>query len=248
MLCSAALLVASAYDLVEREVPDEIWLLAWPSALFLTGLWLAQDPDALVPALISILVSLFLAALIYYTGLMGGADAKALVLIALAFPINGPWALLNGHPFVPLATFSNALALSALLALSFLALNLAWRARSGLPLFEGIEAPLAVKVLVLLTGLKMRSEDILSGGRHFFPLEVVDEDGSRRISLILRVEELYGRLEGLKKALKEGLLPDYIWASPGLPMVVFISAGFLLAIFIGDLVFLALVALLSVLI
>ena len=246
-LCSAALAAASLFDLRDREVPDVLWALAIPPLAFLTALWLLENPELAPVALLSILLAVLLAGLIYYTGLMGGADAKALVLVALACPLKGPWAILTGHPFTPLATFSNALLLSALTSVCLLAKNLAWKARTGLPLFEGLRAPLAVKALVLLTGFKMRTRDVLEGRKHVFPLEVVREDGSRELSPALKVDALYERLGELREAGDPALLPEYIWVSPGLPMVAFLTAGFIMAFFLGDILFSAILALIEVL-
>ena len=246
-LCLAALIAASVFDLAQREVPDVLWAVMAPPMALLTALWLLKNPEYAQLALLSILLAALLAALIYYTGLMGGADAKALVVVALACPLNGPWAFLPGHPFTPLATFSNALVLSVLMAICLFIRNLAWKAKTGLPLFEGLRAPLAVKALVLLTGFKMRSQEVLKGRKHVFPLEVVREDGSREVAIALKIDALYERLDELRKIGDSALLPDYIWVSPGLPMIVFITAGFLFACFLGDLLFSAILALIRAL-
>jgi len=38
------------------------------------------------------------------------------------------------------------------------------------------------------------------------------------------------------KAKDEGKIEDAVWATPGLPMLIFITIGFILALTIGDLV------------
>ena len=245
-LCLATLIAASAFDLTRREVPDVLWTVMAPPMALLTALWLLRNPGYTWLALLSILLAALLAALIYYTGLMGGADAKALVVVALACPLNGPWTILPGHLFTPLATFSNALFLSVLMAICLFVRNLAWKAKTGLPLFKGLQAPLAVKVLVMLTGFKMRSQEVLEGRKHVFPLEVIREDGSRELTVALKIDAFYERLDELREISDSVLLPDYIWVSPGLPMIVFITVGFLLAFFLGDLLFSAILALIRV--
>ncbi|RLI07128.1 hypothetical protein DRO32_04405 [Candidatus Bathyarchaeota archaeon] len=247
-LCLTALSAASLLDLRRREVPDALWLLSGPPLAVLTALWLLRNPGCLTLVVFSLLTTLALAAAIYFTGIMGGADSKALVLIAVACPTDSPWDLLESHPFTPLASFSNALVLTALLSASLLIYNLAWRMRTGLPLFEGIKASRAARALALLSGFKAKTSEVLSGRRHLFPLEVLAEDGSRELSIALGLDLLYDRLEALREASRRGAgLPEYMWVSPGLPMVLFITAGFVMACFLGDLLFSALSFLLGLL-
>jgi preflagellin peptidase FlaK len=63
------------------------------------------------------------------------------------------------------------------------------------------------------------------------------EDGLKRKLVLIPKDE--GRDEIVKRldnALQKGQIRDSIWASPGLPFLIFITAGFVIALFVGDIV------------
>jgi uncharacterized radical SAM superfamily Fe-S cluster-containing enzyme len=63
------------------------------------------------------------------------------------------------------------------------------------------------------------------------------ENGLRRKLVVIPKDA--GRdaaVDRLAKAAEAGKIPDSVWASPGLPMLVFITAGLIIALFLGDLV------------
>ena len=235
-VCTIALCIASIWDIRHREIPDRVWAISTPVNLVLLIWELMLDPSDLPLVLISISITCLTSLLIYYSGLAGGADAKALALMAVSCPINRHEPLFSSHPFVPMMAFSNALLFSISSSLLILMKNLAWKLRTKRPLFEGLEAPPVVKILALLSGYKIRLKD-LPKTKFVFPMEVfIEEDGRvrRKLGLVVKVGD-YADLEGL---LRSGVdLPDYIWVSPGLPMVVFLTAGFVSAITLGDLLF-----------
>jgi len=250
-ICSLALFTASIFDLVEREIPDSVWLSSGPLLALLTALWLYREPALIPMALLSMALAFSLSVALFYSGLMGGADSKAIALVAIAFPL-GPGQEHRGplyvHPFLPLASFLNALALSTLMAFYMLFRNLAWKLRTGLSFFGGLEGPWYVKALVLLSGYKVEARRLLEL-KDVFPLELVEEAGGpgpvrRRLALSMGLGD-EERLEALREAVRKGLVEDYVWISPGLPMVAFITVGFLLAYYIGDLLTYALRAILT---
>ena len=231
--------MASFFDLRTRQVPDKVWLLPAPLSAALTALWLAYEPWELSNVLLSLGLVALIGVLGYYSGLMGGADAKALFFIAISTPIYRYGPLLPMHPFPPVATFSNALALSGLSPIYMLVRNLAWRLRTGRSFFEGIEASPLAKALALLAGYKMRVEE-LREAEFVFPMEVVAEEGGaprRKLVVFVRLREEEELFRRAVKAVEEGTIRDYIWVSPGLPLVFFITVGYLLALAIGDLLF-----------
>ena len=239
--CLVILSVASVMDTREREVPDKVWLVPAPLLASLTAYDILASGREVVPVLLSLILTGLLALLIYYSGLMGGADAKALVLIAISCPLYYSEPLLPSHPVLPLAAFSNSLLLSLSVSASLLAKNVAWRLR-GRSLFEGLEGvPVLTKALVLLSGYKMKVRDFLRT-RFLFTLEaLVEENGSYRRVLVpvVRLTNENESISWVRRALELGLVSedDHIWVSPGLPMIVFITAGFALALFMGDVLF-----------
>jgi len=68
-------------------------------------------------------------------------------------------------------------------------------------------------------------------------IEVDQDKGHKRKLIILPKDE--GRneiVERLNKATESGTIKDGVWATPGLPMLIFVTAGLLVALFVGDIV------------
>ncbi|HDJ26425.1 MAG TPA: hypothetical protein ENF34_03830 [Candidatus Bathyarchaeota archaeon] len=248
-LCAVVLLSASIFDLRNREIPDKVWLIPAPISALLTAVRLLLKPELAISVAISICLSALIGIAIYFSGLMGGADAKAIVFISISVPTYEQAPILALHPFVPLATFSNALLATIAVPFLMLARNLAWKIKTGRRLFEGLEASRLSKMLAPLVGYKVRAEE-LGEARFLFPMEdVVDEGGAvkRRLVLTVRVGQEEELSERVLEAVRKGLISDYVWVSPGLPLLIFMALGYLLALALGDLVFYTIFAILSTL-
>ena len=193
------------------------------------------------------LTALF-AMLIFYAGGFGGADAKALMCLALVLPFF-PTTL---HPplfgvskisqtIFPFTVFSNSVLLAALMTLVMLGYNALWRVRTGGKLFEGEyeNGSIGRKILVLITGYKVPVQE-LKDKWHVYPLEDADEGSEnslkRKLVALPKDEGRDAIVERLDKAVKTGKIHDSIWATPGLPFLIFITAGLVLALAVGDIV------------
>jgi hypothetical protein len=73
---------------------------------------------------------------------------------------------------------------------------------------------------------------------HSYPLEDVHltEEGQTKRSLLTfpKDEERTAIVERISTAVKAGRLPEEVWITPGLPMLIFITLGLLVALFLGD--------------
>ncbi|MEM3725850.1 MAG: A24 family peptidase C-terminal domain-containing protein [Candidatus Bathyarchaeia archaeon] len=237
---------ASWSDFKTREVSNTVWLFYAPPAFMLTAIELllyGNSQKLLLYGLCFGLTATF-AIILFYTGGFGGADAKALICLALALPFY-PQELfqpLSGTPsptsqiFFPMTVFSNAVLLAAATAIYMLFRNIFWHWRTGKRLFEGYEASFGKKILVLLTGYKV-SVDKLRDKWHIYPMEDLAEDMlKRKLILIPKDEGRDAIVQRLAKAVEEGKIDDKVWATPGLPMLIFITAGLILALVVGDIV------------
>jgi preflagellin peptidase FlaK len=97
---------------------------------------------------------------------------------------------------------------------------------------------MAKKVLVLLTGYKVSIEKVKAKW-HLYPLEDVEkiDNGIKRKLVVFPKDE--GRnaiVERLEEAVKSGAIQEKVWATPGLPMLIFMTAGLIIALFYGDMV------------
>jgi len=231
---------ASWHDYRKREVPNEVWMLLAPSGLILT---LAQifiaSQGSLITLALSFLTVTGIALALFYLGIFGGADAKALICLSLILP-SSP-ASLRPHlgiisPLFSLSIFDNAILASALTTLGILAYNLTWSVKAGEKLFEGLEDESSwKKFLALITGYKVEPTKI-GKKPHLIPLERLTEEENGRIKRHLRVfinvNEEETDTENLDKFSEK--LNGKIWATPSLPFIIFITIGLILTLLLGD--------------
>jgi len=243
-------LYASYSDYKTREVSNSVWILFAPPAFALTFAELFLSDFSALPffGLCFGLTAAF-AIILFYAGGFGGADAKALMCLALALPFHPQELLptpLSGdvspfmQNFFPLTVFSNSIILAALTAVYLLLYNLLWRQKTGKALFEGEQESESIgkKILVLLTGYKVSIEKVKAKW-HLYPLEDLEktDNGIKRKLVVFPKDE--GRnaiVERLEEAVKSGAIQEKVWATPGLPMLIFMTAGLIIALFYGDMV------------
>jgi len=243
------LFYASWSDNKTREVSNTVWMVFAPLAFALTfaEVYVYQFSQLPLYGICFGFTALF-AIVIFYVGGFGGADAKALMCLALVlpfFPTTLPAPLFGVSPisqtFFPFSVFSNSVLLAALMTLVMLGYNVLWRVRTGGRLFEGKyeNGSVGRKILVLITGYKV-SVQKLKEKWHVYPLEDAEEDSTsnlrRKLVALPRDEGREAVVERLDKAVKTGKINDSVWATPGLPFLIFITAGLVLALFVGDIV------------
>jgi len=240
------LFYASWSDYKTREVSNSLWILFAPPAFTLTfmELYLTEPSQLLSYGICFGLTSAF-AVILFYSGGFGGADAKALMCLALALPFypNNLLMPLSNQisPILfPITVFSNSILLAAATAIYMLLHNIIWHQRTGKKLFdeEHVKESFGRKLLVLMTGYKV-SVNKLKEKWHLYPLEDLEdsEDGfKRKLVLIPKDESRNAIVERLAKAVETGKIQDTVWATPGLPMLIFITAGLIIALFFGDIV------------
>jgi preflagellin peptidase FlaK len=227
------LFYACVLDLRERRVPNRLWKLMLLSTLpivFAELLILHPNFFALSFALIKFLLMFGLAIGLYYAGAYGGADAKALILLSLIFPF---------YPSIKFQLFSLPILNSGFGVFAFSTLS------NSVITAPGLVIILFIRNLIRegLKGLKSDLFYYFIGYRveaMNFPkfhnlLEYVDSKG-KVVRLRRGVEPDEEILHRLKKAYEKGKI-ERIWVTPGLPFLLFITAGYLISIFLGNLLF-----------
>ncbi len=243
LLCLLFLLIASIYDIRTREVPNWIWAVFAPIGLALTlaslmlGGWSYPRITMLV---ISAILTICLSLALFYIGMFGGADAKALMCLAAAMPIYPEKFELTAKfllPMPPISTFNNAVLAASLLTLVISFRNLIDLIKYKGRIFEGLEEErLAKKIAAFITGFRVDAEKIRGEKHYYIPLEEfrMGENGKliRRLKILrsLNAEEREEKL--IPKELS-----GKIWVTMGLPFLVFIMLGFLASFFFGDIIF-----------
>jgi preflagellin peptidase FlaK len=244
------LLYASWSDYKAREVSDKVWIIYGPIALAVSlASLLLYAPGDLVFYGLTVGLTVAFSLLLFYVGGFGGADAKAFMCIALALPAF-PTVLLTPilaeglspiSQFVfPVTILSNSVLVAAVMAVVLLVRNLARKTQNRTPLFEGSLAKESwgKKLLVLITGQRLPIS-ALQEKWHIYPLEdITEQEGIQKRKLIVFPQD-EGRdqiLERLSKAAQDGKIDPKIWASPGLPMLIFVTVGVVISLVLGDVI------------
>ncbi len=247
------LVYASWSDYKTREVTNKVWAVYAPIglALSLTEL-LLYEPSQLGLFGINVGVTVGFALLLFYTGGFGGADSKALMCIAVTlpfFPTSLVEPILPGglsplsQLLFPITILSNSVLVAAASAVYLLLRNIARKAGSGKPLFEGTlsQESWGKKLVVLITGQKFPIS-ALKAKWHIYPLEDIAEEENdaevpnRKLLVVPRDEGRDEVLTRLSAAADKGKIDSKVWATPGLPMLIFVSVGLVLALSLGDII------------
>jgi preflagellin peptidase FlaK len=247
LVTSTFLIYASWSDLKNREVSNKVWAILAPLAFAMTFFqFFMFAPDMFQIYAFSFAITSAVSVALFYAGAFGGADAKALMCLSLALPY--PVHLLQPMGFVsplfPITVFCNAVLLAASTVFYAVTRNLLWKCKTGKKLFQDFETqPISRKILTFLCGYKVNISE-LEKRRHFYPLEDVqiDETGETKRSLLVfpsdeKKEKIVDRILG---ASREGRLRSTVWITPGLPFLVFITAGLIIALTLGDIIWIVL--------
>jgi preflagellin peptidase FlaK len=251
-LSLAFLLYASWSDYKTREVSNRVWVLFAPLALPLSLVELLLYEPSKLPFLgLSFGITAAFAIILFYSGGFGGADSKALMCIALALPFSpetlfAPVLAAGVSPLsqnlFPLTIFSNAVLLAAASGIYMLLRNIIWHKKTGKKTFEGTLAtePIGKKIIALITGYKV-SVAKLKEKWHVYPMEDVEEENGenppkRKLVIVPKDEGRDEIVARLSKAVDAGKIDADVWATPGLPMLIFLTIGLIIALSFGDIV------------
>jgi preflagellin peptidase FlaK len=249
------LVYASWNDYKTREVSNRVWMFFAPIAFALSLAELLLYDIGRLPwfGLVLGVITAF-ALLLFYAGGFGGADSKALICIAIALPFF-PDRLLTplfveglsplAQNIFPFTIFRNSILVAAGSVLVMLLVNTKQRLTIGKRVFEGTLAAESIwkKILVLMTGYKVPLAR-LQEKWHVYPLEdiIEEENGETLLKRKLLVmpkdegrEEIVKRLSG---GVASGKIDSHVFATPGLPMLIFITVGLIISLFFGDIVWL----------
>ncbi|WAI00746.1 A24 family peptidase C-terminal domain-containing protein [Methanogenium organophilum] len=236
------LLYASVLDLRERRVPFRTWypmlFVAVPMAILTyTGLFSDAFRFAAGLFLLSAMLCFFYYFASAYLHLFGGADAWAMIFITACIPLF-PFEPYVGYPFIayfPLSVIMNAVLLNLVTPLGIFATNCFRRNRGPLR-YMFIGFPVDGKTIQDEFGFVMEEftedEDGRVTRRYLSFAEAIRRmiRGERRLYTrdFKRNPEEYA--EEMRLYRKAGV----VWISYGVPFIIPICAGFLSAIFIGD--------------
>ncbi|MFQ5970336.1 MAG: prepilin peptidase [Nitrososphaerales archaeon] len=212
--CSVMLIVASIIDLKKREIGDKVWVGFGGFGLLITAIEFNSNSINLTQYGIGIAITAPIAYAIYRTGLFGGADAKALVAIAVLLPFyDMPFKI---HGLTAFTVLTNATLLTFWHVIHNMVRNSIDLAR-GRSLFEGFEESGTRKALAFMMGFR---SDTPKG--YLFAMES-SEEGRRRFKFHPAEYDEYVASE-----------TKNVWVTPALPFIVYMALGFGVMIIFGD--------------
>jgi len=201
--------IASFYDIWKREIHDVLWIGFGAFSVVL----LFIDPnfsESVMAILISLIIAPF-AILLWRTGMFGGADAFALIVLASLAPM----VTLTNNPVTPLTTISNG----ALLFVFPLLANVIRNSISILKnenIFEGFNESKFKKSLAMIIGYRAKKPN------YGFAIEKT-EGGQKKLNIVFHNAET-----------TEFCSSKNTWITPGIPYILLITGGFIIQLIYGD--------------
>ena len=241
------LLFGSYMDLIKREVSDIPWLIMAVEGLITTIIYIIFTEDKGRDGLligINFGVGVVLGLIIYYTGMMGGADAKALMALSLntaIYPFIYELTSLPVYEFVPPvfnAFFNWLFTLIIVYPFPLLFYNIYLKIRKQ-TLFEGTNANFASKILMMISGYPIPVEKAKDRTDIVYSEEYNEEEEKWEIKHFMQVPEIEEE-EAYKKEVEEQIAKTQrktIWVKVLPPGIVFLLIGYILNIFLGNLLF-----------
>jgi len=210
-LALTMLIVGSIIDVWKREIHDYYWI-GFGSVGFLL---LFIDPD-LIPNLLTIGFALIIAPfviLFWRLGLFGGADAFALIALA----VIAPMATISDNLVTPFTTLSNAAVLFVLPLLINVVRNVISQIK-GEDIFEEFDESAPKKLAAILMGYRAKTP------KFGFAIEKI-ENGKKKFDLAIHHAEN-----------QEFCTKPNTWITPGIPYLLLITGGFIIQLFYGDII------------
>ena len=203
---------ASYTDVTKREVSDYVWIVF--GALSVVLLFLEpQFWQALTNVGISLIVAPIVL-IIWRLGMFGGADAFAIIVLALLVP----QITMSENTITPFTILTNAVIISIIPFFVNLIRNLIAIGNKN-DIFEGFSETRKKRIIALFIGYKAKNP------KYSFSIEK-KVGKQKKLNLVMHHAEYAEFCE-----------KPNTWVTPGIPYMLFITAGFLVQLFYGDIIF-----------
>lgn len=211
LLALLMLSIASVTDVRKREINDMLWMVFGGIAVLLIffepNIWFALKNIGIAMIIAPIAI------VTWRVGLFGGADAFALIVLAgLA-----PHASIYGNAVTPLSTLTNAVVISVIPIFVNLSRNLIAISRHQ-DIFTGFDESRSRKIMAMFIGYRMKNP------KHSFSIE--RRNGARRFDFSLHHAEKTSFCNTADT-----------WVTPGIPYILYLTAGFVIQLIYGDIIF-----------
>ena len=210
-LALGMLAIGGFFDIWKREVHDYLWIIFGVAGAVL----LIFEPfqTEMIHTILFALIIAPISIIIWRMGLFGGADAFALIALA----VIAPHMTLTENIVTPMTTLSNA----AILFVIPLTINLVRNALSLLrkeEIFEGFDETTPRKILACFMGYRAKNP------KHGFSIE--RKKGKKK-----KISFAFHHAENEIFAIKPNT-----WITPGIPYLLLIIGGFVIQLVYGDMI------------
>ncbi|PJC50080.1 MAG: peptidase [Nitrosopumilales archaeon CG_4_9_14_0_2_um_filter_34_16] len=205
------LILGSIIDVWKREIHDYYWI-----GFGIVGFLLVFLSSEIISNLLMMGFALIIAPfviLIWRIGLFGGADAFALIALA----VIAPMATFTENPVTPFTTLSNAAILFVIPFLINITRNVISQSK-GENIFEGFDESTVKKIVAAFMGYRSKNP------KFGFAIEKT-ENGKKKIDLTIHHAEN-----------QEFCTTPNTWITPGIPYLILITGGFVIQLFFGDII------------
>lgn len=209
LLAGLMLGVASIIDIRNREIPDVFWIVFGAVTLIILFF-----EDNIVESLIIIALSMIIVPfvlLMWRFGFFGGADAFSLIVLGGLAPL----ATMGDNVVTPFTTLSNAVFFIALLIIINLLRNV-FAILKHENIFSGFKESKWRKMIAILLGFRSKNP------KFGFSIERV-EGNYKRFDFSLHHADIAPFSHSPNS-----------WITPALPFILFITTGFVIQLFFGD--------------
>jgi preflagellin peptidase FlaK len=211
MLALIMLSIATTFDIWKREINDVLWIIFGAIAVAL----IFFEPN-INESILNIGISLIIvpiSLLIWRVGIFGGADAFGLIVLAAL----APQLSLSENLVTPLTTLTNAVIISIVPILLNVFRNLFELSRHK-NIFEGFHESRFKKISAIFLGYRAKNP------KYSFSIERIEGEHKK-------IDFSFHHAENSEFCTK----PD-TWVTPGIPYILYITAGFVVQILIGDII------------
>jgi len=205
------LILGSAIDIWKREIHDYYWIIFGSVGFLLifTSLDIISD---LITMGIALIITPFVI-LVWRIGLFGGADAFALIALA----VIAPMATFTESPISPFTTLSNAAILFVVPFFVNILRNVIAQIR-GEEIFKDFDETIPKKIMAVLIGYRAKNP------KFGFAIEKTEKSKKKFDFAIHHAEN------------QEFCNTPNTWITPGVPYLLLITGGFVIQLFYGDVI------------
>ena len=211
VLAVGMLSIGCILDVWKREVHDYLWIIFGGLGIAL----LVFEPNKIEILFITLfsLIIAPIAIIAWRFGFFGGADAFALIALA----VIAPQFTFSENIITPFTTLSNAAVLFVIPLLINATRNIVAILRKE-KIFDGFDESITKKIIASFIGYKAKNP------KYGFSIEV-KEGNSKKIKLSIH------HAENTEFEIKANT-----WITPGIPYLILITAGFVIQLIFGDII------------